>query len=187
MERTSPSKPRGPVRWNQPLPDLRLRPIHASPQRDLLAGGLALRPRTSGCSGRLAAPAECRAVQPHPGITTASLRASATLAFFMPCRPATRSAQALSVEKRTARVNITLAASNSAVRTMASPTLLIRPVQSTSPDWYFFGVSPKCAPTALNLRNAQAGRWPIGTSWRPPRPRPGRSSGGHTRRPRGPS
>jgi hypothetical protein len=34
-----------------------------------------------------------------------------------------------------------LAASNSAVRTMASPTLLIRPVRSISPDWYFFGVA----------------------------------------------
>jgi hypothetical protein len=34
-------------------------------------------------------------------ITTASLRAGATLAFFMPCRAANRSAQAVSVEKRT--------------------------------------------------------------------------------------
>jgi transposase len=28
-------------------------------------------------------------------------------------------------------------------RTLASPTLLIRPVRSISPDWYFFGVRPK--------------------------------------------
>ena len=40
-----------------------------------------------------------------------------------------------------------------AVRTMASPTLLIRPVRSISPDWYFFGVRPKWAPTAFDLAN----------------------------------
>ena len=34
---------------------------------------------------------------------------------------------------------------------MASPTLLIRPVRSISPDWYFFGVRPKWAPTAFDL------------------------------------
>ena len=36
---------------------------------------------------------------------------------------------------------------------MASPTLLIPPVTSVSPDWYFFGVRPKWAPTARDRRN----------------------------------
>src|SRR6266511_2432458 len=33
---------------------------------------------------------------------------------------------------------------------MASPARLMPPVTSVSPDWYFFGVRPKCAPTALD-------------------------------------
>jgi hypothetical protein len=36
---------------------------------------------------------------------------------------------------------------------MASPTLLMPPVTSVSPDWYFLGVSPKCAPTARERAN----------------------------------
>ena len=32
--------------------------------------------------------------------------------------------------------------------TIRSPTLLIRPVTSSSPDWYFPGLSPKCGPTS---------------------------------------
>src|SRR5215212_5354778 len=39
------------------------------------------------------------------------------------------------------------------VRTPASPTLEMRPVTSVSPDWYFRGVSPKCAQTASEERN----------------------------------
>jgi hypothetical protein len=47
---------------------------------------------------------------------------------------AIRSAHAFNVENRATRLSMTLAASNKAVRTIASPTLLIRPVRSTSPD-----------------------------------------------------
>src|SRR5215471_6925612 len=36
---------------------------------------------------------------------------------------------------------------------MASPILLIRPLTSVSPDWYLFGVRPKCAPTVLDELN----------------------------------
>src|SRR5215218_10042678 len=85
--------------------------------------------------------------------TVASLRASATLARRMPRRLATSSAQRLRVENLPARVSITFAASYSAVRTIASPALLIPPVTSVSPDWYFFGASPKCAPTARERWN----------------------------------
>jgi len=66
--------------------------------------------------------------------TTASLRASATFACFTPRSFAIRSARAFNAENRVTRLSITLAASNKAVRTIASPTLLIRPVQSSSPD-----------------------------------------------------
>ena len=75
-----------------------------------------------------------RAVDPQPMHYEASLRASATFAFFIPCRAATRSAHALSAEKRTVRLSITLAASNRAVRAMVSPTLMTHPVRSISPD-----------------------------------------------------
>src|SRR4051794_35582608 len=85
--------------------------------------------------------------------TPASLRASATFARFMPRRLATPVAQRLSAETPLTRVSIAFAASYSAVRTVASPTLLIPPVTSVSPDWYRFGVSPKCAPTASAVRN----------------------------------
>jgi hypothetical protein len=40
----------------------------------------------------------------------------------------------LNVENRVTRLSIKLAASNKAVRSIASPTLLVRPVQFTSPD-----------------------------------------------------
>src|SRR3954452_8868697 len=83
----------------------------------------------------------------------ARLRASATLARRMPRRFATSSAQRFRVENLPDRVSITFAASYRAVRTVASPALLIPPVTSVSPDWYRFGVSPKCAPTALAVRN----------------------------------
>src|SRR3954471_17636887 len=85
--------------------------------------------------------------------TQASLRARATLARRMPRRFATSRPQRLRVENLPALVSITFAASYSAVRTIASPALLIPPVTSVSPDWYFFGVSPKCAPTARERRN----------------------------------
>src|SRR3954470_14691717 len=85
--------------------------------------------------------------------TPASLRASATFARLMPRRLATSIAQRLSAETPLTRVSIAFAASYSAVRTVASPTSLIPPVTSVSPDRQRFGVSPKCAPTALAVRN----------------------------------
>src|SRR4051794_38322246 len=85
--------------------------------------------------------------------TVPSLRASATFARFRPRRLATSIAQRLRVEKRVGRLSTTLAASYRAVRTIASPTLLIPPITSVSPDWYRLGVSPKWAPTALEDRN----------------------------------
>src|SRR3954453_448781 len=75
--------------------------------------------------------------------TVASLRASATFARRAPRRFATSSAQRFRVENLPARVSITFAASYKAARTIASPTLLIPPVTSVSPDWYLLGVSPK--------------------------------------------
>src|ERR1700759_3355928 len=64
----------------------------------------------------------------------ASLRASATLARFRPRRLATSSPQRLSALNRVGRLRIALAASYRAVRTIASPALLIAPVMSVSPD-----------------------------------------------------
>src|SRR5690349_22153110 len=85
--------------------------------------------------------------------TVASLRASATLARRAPRRLATSSPQRFRVENLPDRVSITFAASYRAVRTIASPALLIPPVTSVSPDWYFFGVRPKWAPTSREWRN----------------------------------
>ena len=47
---------------------------------------------------------------------------------------ASRSPHAFRAEKRPARISITCAASNSMVRTWASPVLLMCPERSTSPD-----------------------------------------------------
>ena len=85
--------------------------------------------------------------------TTASFLASATFALRRPARLAMRAAQFFSAEPLTGRVRMAFATSYSAVRTPASPTLLMRPVTSVSPDWYLFGVRPKCAPTAFEERN----------------------------------
>ena len=65
----------------------------------------------------------------------ANLRANATFALRMPRRFATSMAQRLSVLKRVTRYSSALAASCSAVRTEASPTRVIPPVTSVSPDW----------------------------------------------------
>ena len=61
-------------------------------------------------------------------MTTASLRASATLALRIPARLATPIAHVLSEDSLQRRVRMTLAASYSAVRTPASPIFEIRPV-----------------------------------------------------------
>ena len=67
--------------------------------------------------------------------TVASFRASATFALRMPRRLATSIAQRLSVLNLVARDSSALAASCKAVRTLASPTRVIAPVTSVSPDW----------------------------------------------------
>ena len=59
---------------------------------------------------------------------TTSLRASATLAFFMPARLASFMAQLLRADPLTGLVRMTWAASNRAVRTPLSPFFDIRPV-----------------------------------------------------------
>jgi len=66
MERRSRSKTRGPVPENRPLPHLRLRPIHASPRRDLVAEAVMASPARSGgdAHGGLA-PAKGRAIDPR--------------------------------------------------------------------------------------------------------------------------
>src|SRR3954452_13012229 len=80
---------------------------------------------------------------------TASLRASATLARFKPRRCASLIAQLLRLDHLADRVSRTWAASNSAPRTEASPTRLMQPSLSVSPDWYLRGVlatAPFCRP-----------------------------------------
>jgi len=37
-----------------------------------------------------------------------------------------------------------------ALRTMASPALVMEPVTSMLPDWYFRGVRPRCAPNRFD-------------------------------------
>ena len=64
-----------------------------------------------------------------------------------------RIAHAFSAEKRTLRVSIAFAASKSIDLAIASPALVMRPIRSVSPDWWRFGVSPKCAPTSLERLN----------------------------------
>jgi hypothetical protein len=86
---------------------------------------------------------------------TASFRASATFAFVIPARRASFIAQLLSPDPLIGRVSMTFAASYSAVRTLASPILVIRPLTSVSPDWYFLGVSPKWGPTRLDDENRE--------------------------------
>ena len=66
---------------------------------------------------------------------TASLRARATLAFFLPARLAMASAQRLRAPAfLTGLVKMMCAASYSALRTVPSPTLEMRPLMSVSPD-----------------------------------------------------
>ena len=66
--------------------------------------------------------------------TTADSRASATLARRAPRRFATSMAQRLKVENGPTRVGSTFAASYSATRTEASPTRVMPPTTSVSPD-----------------------------------------------------
>ena len=70
----------------------------------------------------------------------------------MPRRFITSRPQRFSQLQRVTRVNRTFAASDNSARTMRSPHLVMPPLRSTSPDAYFRGVNPKCAPTSLEVR-----------------------------------
>lgn len=61
-------------------------------------------------------------------------------------------AQAFMLDRRVVGRRMTFAASNKAVRVSLSPTLVMRPTLSTSPDWYLRGVRPRYAPTDLDRR-----------------------------------
>src|SRR5919106_2448381 len=146
--------------WPDPSsrrPDLlRAAGIERPPEHVLVASGW-----SAGGPGRLAG-VEGRAVGEHAVQDHGELAGERhprvmargqLLAFCIPARPATRIAQLFEVEPLTGRARITCAASQSAARTPASPSFEIRPVTSVSPDGYFFGVRPKCAPAALDDRN----------------------------------
>jgi hypothetical protein len=86
----------------------------------------------------------------HGGLDLlASLQASAILALRMPARAARRIPQLFRLEPLTGRVRMTLGRLIEGGGTPPSPILEMRPVTSVSPDWYFLGVNPKCAPTAF--------------------------------------
>ena len=68
--------------------------------------------------------------------TVASLRASATFARFVPRRCASLTPQSFSADHLLTRVSSTCAASNRATLAVASPTLLMAPALSVSPDWF---------------------------------------------------
>jgi hypothetical protein len=74
----------------------------------------------------------------------AILRASATLAFFIPLRLASFIAQLFNaVQPFSGFVRMMLAASQRTVRSDASPIFEMRPSMSVSADWYLLGVRPK--------------------------------------------
>jgi hypothetical protein len=115
-----------------------------------LLGLVATRARSGDSLGRrLAAPAKLRVVKPHAVQRHGELAGERHLGFLHARGVATRMARALRCDQSAARVSRVLAASYSATRTAAAPTLLIRPVRSTSPDWYLRCARPKWAPTAL--------------------------------------
>src|SRR5918998_3929829 len=150
---------RGAVVLAAPLHTPRPGLIHRPGDGTSLRAAGAFPPEPSICPPLLQAAAAARSATkgvPPTSIlcrTTANFLASATLALRRPARLAMRAAQLFSAEPFTGRVRMTFAASYSAVRTPASPTLLMRPVTSVSPDWYFLGARPKCAPTAFEDRN----------------------------------
>src|SRR4029077_2283087 len=80
--------------------------------------------------------------------TTASLRAMATRAFFTPLRRATRKPQFFMLDHLVTRLSSVVAASYSAVGTLASPALVMWPTMSARPDWYRLGVEPNHEPTS---------------------------------------
>lgn len=86
----------------------------------------------------------------------ASLRLTATIAFFIDVRFAILSPQAFNGDMTRARPRILAAASNSMTRTCGSPALVIRPVMSVMPDCHRRGVSPAQAPTS-RLRGKRSG------------------------------
>src|SRR4051794_2407296 len=147
----------GAVVLAAPLQLLRPGLIHRPGDGTSLRAAGALRPYPSISPPLLQAAAAWSAANGVPStsmrcITTESFLARATLALRMPARLARRAAQLFSAEPFTGRVRMMLAASYSAVRPLASPILLMRPVTSVSPDWFFLGVGPKWAPTAFEER-----------------------------------
>src|SRR5262249_18628492 len=66
---------------------------------------------------------------------TASLRATAMVAFLVPIRLASACPQLCRAQGRADRLSRTLAASNRRPRTMPSPHFDTLPARSTSPDW----------------------------------------------------
>ena len=101
-----------------------------------------------GCRRRLAGEPELRPVQPHPeqhdGHASGQRGRGALLAT--PRRDFSQFIFLLAC-------SIDVAAWKSAVRSAASPVLVISPDTSRSPDWLRFGVSPAQAPMSLALRN----------------------------------
>ena len=98
--------------------------------------------------------------------TTPSLRAGATRARLGPRRLATSTARRLSDEKpshaRQQHVRVRRVAGPwSAVRTPASPALVIEPTRSASPDRWRFGVRPKQAPSAFDLAKRPGSSTPV--------------------------
>src|SRR5215217_8184230 len=129
-------------------------PPPSSRRRDLRGAGL-IRPCSEPlllvlCCGRLPAPPEGGAVDPHPVQDDGELACQCHLGALHPAPLGDFQSPALERRKSHRPRQQDVRTSYSAVRTMASPTRLTAPVMSVSPDWYFLGVSPKCAPTALD-------------------------------------
>lgn len=86
----------------------------------------------------------------------ASLRLTATIAFFIDVRFAILSPHAFKGDMIRARPRMLAAASKSMTRTRGSPALVIRPAMSVLPDCHRRGVSPAQAPTS-RLRGKRSG------------------------------
>lgn len=100
--------------------------------------------------------------------TTPSLRTRATLARFMPRRFTASSAQRFGLEKRVAHVSMIRTASNSAVRTIESRTLLTPSVPAVPARLIFLGGQPKVGVDRNRFLSARAiisiSRWSLENS-----------------------
>lgn len=86
----------------------------------------------------------------------ASLRLTATIAFFIDVRFAILRPHAFKGDMTRALPRMLAAASKSMTRTRGSPALVIRPAISVLPDCHLRGVNPAQAPTSL-LRGKRSG------------------------------